>query len=134
MLGKKIGYSAVNYYSCWVDRIRSVGICWLDKLEMSVSPDQLGYLLPAYLPTCLPAYLPTCLPANLPTCLPAYLPTYLPAYLPTCLCLSSKLTCSGTCPGRWVGGRLGEKMAGLVGNIAISAQLELELGLSLATI
>ena len=33
------------------------------------------------------------------------------------------LTCSGTCPGGWV--------AGVIENLAISAQIELELGLSL---
>ena len=82
-----------------------MGIGWLDKLEMSVNPDQLGYRLPAY--------------------------------LPSCPCLSSKLTCSGTCPvggwpGGWPGGRVAGWVAGLIGNIAISAQLELELGLSLA--
>ena len=64
--------------------------------------------------------------ARLPaTCLPAYLPTFQHSYLPTCFCLSSKLIFSGTCPvGGWV--------AVLIGNIAISAQPELELGLSLA--
>ena len=46
-LFKKIPYSEENYYSCCVDRVRSVGLGWLDKLAMRLKPVQLGYLLPA---------------------------------------------------------------------------------------
>ena len=35
---KKIEYSEENYYSCCVNRVRSVGIGWLDKLEMRLKP------------------------------------------------------------------------------------------------
>ena len=46
-LATKIGYSEENYYSCCVDRVRSVGIGGLDKLDIRLKPVQLGYLLPA---------------------------------------------------------------------------------------
>ena len=92
-------------------------------------PDYLPMSLADYIPTSRPAYLITCLHATLPPSQHAKLPAYLPAYIP--ICFSLPATCfdlfkylSGV--GGWV--------AGLIGNIAISAQLELELVLSLAII
>ena len=71
-------------------------------------------LLSVYQSNCQHENLPTCLPADWPTCLPAYLPAYL-------FLLIYNLFRDVLLLVRWV--------AGVVGNIAISAQLELELTL-----
>ena len=97
--------------------------CLLTYLSTS-QPANLQIHLAAYLCTCQPAYPPNGPPANLltcplPTCLPAYFSSW---FYPHTTCFDLFWYLSGV--GGWV--------AGSIGNIATSAQLELELGLSLA--
>ena len=114
---------------------------------LSWQPDYLSANLsscqPANLPTYPPVYLPIslhdylsnnlslCLHAYLPTSLAAYLPTYLPASMHNYIPASAYLQLVGACSGTFPGGKAAGWVAGLLGNIAITAHLELELGMSL---
>ena len=101
---------------------------WLCDYLITCQPADLPTCLPAILPNCLLAYLYSSQPLNLQIHLPASLHTCQPTNLPTYLSnwFSLPTTC---CDLFWY---LSGWVAGLIGNIAISAQLELELGLSLA--
>ena len=110
--------------------------CWKAQL-LTGNPAKLPICLPAKLPTFNSTYLPTSVPANLracrmsnllncvPACLPACLSACLPVYLSTLFGLVLVLLQVAGWLGGW-------GVAGLNGNIALSAKLELEVGLSLA--